>query len=159
MDKLILKEKYEFLTEIKQGAVLNTPRSLFHLAKFENCKVRNSVEPLKRKRTIPQNDTWHGIHVPQIAAWFAYSMTKAGQEDCCRDVKDALGYCRREKSPFGKEKLVCVSTAHMSIEEMIEFTAKARELMLENTEGQLVLIDPDPAKSKRRLVKEPMGVR
>ena len=141
-DKPKLKERFTFTTKLQAGVILNSPYSIFCLGKFEDAPVIVSVERPRSRRTLSQNNWWHGFIIPPVA-----EKTGMSHEETHRFLEGE--FCPRYvKRILGKDRVFIHRCSQLTKGEFAEIVERVRAFL---ADYGIEIQDPDPLKSTTRL--------
>ena len=137
-----LKEPLKFITTFEQGVIKQPPYSILILSKYEPSKIVVTVELVRKKRTISQNNYYWGIVLPAIAEKTGYSTPE------CHAVLKRLHLPPREIKWRGRPLKIANSTTLLSTGEMVEYIER---VCAEAAQMGIIVPPADPQLSTRRL--------
>ena len=140
MPKLL--ERFTFATKLQKGVLLNTEHSIFCLSKFEDCPISVSVERPRSRRTLSQNNWWHGFIIPPVA-----EKTGMSHEETHRFLEGE--FCPRYvKKILGKDRVFIRRCSQLTKGEFVEVVERVRAFL---ADFGIAIQAPDPALSSIKL--------
>ena len=117
----------EFTGEVKNGHLPPVVRQRIGslLTRMEGKQISVRVAPYRRKRTLPQNNYYKGIVVPQFRDFINSFGNSASDDFADKVIKAGVDFTRDVKMPDGSVVKEPRSTTELDTKEMSEFTESA----------------------------------